>query len=82
VVRGSDHRHFHRDAGYLEGRRMRRSRENRATARRTDFGRDLISGQWAAAEFAALSRLWQLGHEGGVRVPYSTWQTSPSSPRR
>jgi RIO kinase 1 len=43
-------------------------------ATRTQFGRDLIAGQWAAAEFAALSRLWQLGGgdaaSGGVRVPY------------
>jgi RIO kinase 1 len=41
-------------------------------ARRTDFGRDLISGRWAQAEFDALSRLWQLAalRRGGVRVPY------------
>ena len=30
--RSSRHRLFHRDAGYLEGRRVRRSRENRAMA--------------------------------------------------
>ena len=52
----AEHRLFHRDAGYLEGRRVRRSRETRAMARRTEFGRDLLAGQWAAAEFAALSR--------------------------
>src|ERR1044072_3080682 len=28
--RSNEHRMFHRDAGYLEGRRMRRSREMRA----------------------------------------------------
>jgi RIO kinase 1 len=62
---------FHRDAGYLEGRRIRRSRETRAMARRTGFGRDLISAQWAQAEFEALSRLWQLHRQrGGIRVPY------------
>ena len=64
--RDSRHRAFHRDAGYLEGRRMRRSRENRAMATRTSFGRDLIAQQWAAAEFAILSRLW----EAAVAVPY------------
>ncbi|MDP2290941.1 MAG: RIO1 family regulatory kinase/ATPase [Actinomycetota bacterium] len=64
--RDPQHRLFHRDAGYLEGRRMRRSRENRAMATRTEFGRDLISGQWAFAEFAVLSRLWQMG----AAVPY------------
>jgi RIO kinase 1 len=64
--RGAEHRMFHRDAGYTEGRRVRRSRETRAMERRTGFGRDLLSGQWAAAEFAALSRLWA----DGVAVPY------------
>jgi RIO kinase 1 len=64
--RGGHHRLFHRDAGYLEGRRVRRSRENRAMATRTSFGRQLIAGQWAAAEFDILARLWS----AGVAVPY------------
>lgn len=50
----------------LEGRRLRRSREMRAMATRTAFGRNLIAEQWAVAEFAALSRLWSLG----APVPY------------
>jgi RIO kinase 1 len=57
---------FHRDAGYTEGRRVRRSRETRAMARRTEFGRELLAGQWAAAEFAALSALWPVE----APVPY------------
>jgi RIO kinase 1 len=64
--RSAEHRMFHRDAGYVEGRRVRRSREMRAMARRTGFGRDLLAGQWAAAEFAALARLWA----DGVAVAY------------
>jgi RIO kinase 1 len=64
--RDSDHRMFHRDAGYLEGRRVRRSRETRAMARRTDFGKALISGQWAQTEFNALGDLWGVG----LPVPY------------
>jgi Serine/threonine protein kinase involved in cell cycle control len=64
--RASEHRMFHRDAGYLEGRRVRRSREMRAMARRTDFGKELITGQWAFAEFDALCRLWAMG----MPVPY------------
>ncbi|GAA0906856.1 RIO kinase 1 [Virgisporangium ochraceum] len=69
--RAAEHRMFHRDAGYLEGRRERESRMNRATGNRTAFGREVIAGQWAGAEFAALGRLWQIGAEyGGVRVPY------------
>jgi RIO kinase 1 len=69
--RDPEHRLFHRDAGYLEGRRVRRSRENRAMAGRTAFGRQMIAGQWARAEFVALTRLWQLGRElGTIAVPY------------
>lgn len=64
--RSNDHRLFHRDAGYLEGRRMRRSREMRAMANRSAFGRNLIAERWAVAEFAALAKLWQLG----APVPY------------
>jgi RIO kinase 1 len=64
--RSSEHRMFHRDAGYLEGRRVRRSREMRAMATRTEFGRELIAGRWAAAEFDVLSRLWSVG----AAVPY------------
>ena len=64
--RGSENRLFHRDSGYLEGRRVRKSREMRAMARRTEFGRAMIAGQWAAAEFDALARLWELG----LPVPY------------
>ncbi|MGW4502485.1 serine protein kinase RIO [Micromonospora sp. NPDC004336] len=69
--RDAQHRLFHRDAGYLEGRRVRRSRENRAMAGRTAFGRQMIAGQWAAAEFDALARLWEIGARyGTISVPY------------
>jgi RIO kinase 1 len=69
--REAEHRLFHRDAGYVEGRRVRESRITRAMASRTRFGREALAGQWAAAEFDALTRLWQLGEESGrIRVPY------------
>ena len=64
--RPAERRLFHRDAGYTEGRRVRRSRETRAMAHRTEFGRELLAGQWAAAEFSALSALWR----AGAAVPY------------
>ncbi len=64
--RSAEHRLFHRDAQYLEGRRMRKSRENRAMASRSSFGRNLIAEQWTVAEFGALCRLWA----AGVAVPY------------
>ncbi|MEU7794706.1 RIO1 family regulatory kinase/ATPase [Micromonospora tulbaghiae] len=69
--RDAQHRLFHRDVGYLEGRRVRRSREMRAMTGRTAFGRQMIAGQWAAAEFAALSQLWEIGAASGrIAVPY------------
>jgi RIO kinase 1 len=62
---------FHRDAGYLEGRRVRASRVNRAMEKRTGFGKEAIAGTWAVAEFGALYRLWEVGEELGARiVPY------------
>jgi RIO kinase 1 len=94
--RDGDHRLFHRDAGYLEGRRVRRSREMRAMTNRTSFGKELIAGQWAAAEFGALSHLWELGQASGlIRVPYPVqrigtelmlefigdWETGEAAPR-
>lgn len=66
IYRSSEHRMFHRDSGYLEGRRVRRTRETRAMATRTAFGRELLAGKWAFAEFEALSKLWS----AGAAVPY------------
>ncbi|HEV7979539.1 serine protein kinase RIO [Amycolatopsis sp.] len=68
--RSDEHKLFHRDAGYLEGRRVRRSREMRAMESRSAFGRNLIAEQWAAAEFTFLSRLWS----AGAPVPYPVQQ--------
>ena len=64
--RDAGHRMFHRDGGYLEGRRVRESRVNRAVASRTAFGREAIAGQWAYAEFGALSRLYAAGIPGAL----------------
>jgi RIO kinase 1 len=64
--RDSKHRMFHRDSGYLEGRRVRESRDSRAMANRTVVGRRMIATQWANAEFSALCQLYQ----AGVPVPY------------
>jgi RIO kinase 1 len=64
--RSAEHRMFHRDSGYLEGRKTRESRVNRAMSSRSSFGREAIAGQWAYAEFAALIRLYQ----ASVPVPY------------
>jgi RIO kinase 1 len=64
--RSTEHRQFHRDASYVEGRRTRRSRDNRAMAKGTDWGRQVASGMWAYQEFQALTSLWT----AGVPVPY------------
>ncbi len=64
--RSAENRLFHRDVEYLDGRRVRESRDNRAMAKRTATGRAIIAQQWAKAELAALSML----HQVGAPVPY------------
>jgi RIO kinase 1 len=64
--RTSEHSDFHRSAIYTEGRGTRRSRDVRAVAKGTSFGRAVSRVQWAYAEFDALSRLTELG----ASVPY------------
>ena len=64
--RDAEHKMFQRDSAYLEGRRVRESRDSRAMAQRTAAGRQMIARQWSNAEFAALTQL----HGAGVPVPY------------
>ncbi|WP_233437842.1 serine protein kinase RIO [Agromyces laixinhei] len=64
--RGSEHSDFHRSTVYTEGRGTRRSRDARALAKGTTFGREVARVQWAYAEFEALRRLTELG----ASVPY------------
>ncbi|MDT9593948.1 RIO1 family regulatory kinase/ATPase [Nocardioides zeae] len=64
--RDSSRTDFHRSATYEEGRRLRRSRDTRAVARKSAYGRAVAASHWAAAEFVALSRAWS----AGVPVPY------------
>src|SRR6187431_2279039 len=45
--RGNDHRMFHRDTGYTEGRKIRRSRDRRAVAKGSRWGRQIQAGEWA-----------------------------------
>jgi RIO kinase 1 len=61
-----DHRLFHRSADYTATRRMRNTRDARAVAKKTSFGREVEAGQWAMAEWESLKRLWS----AGVPVPY------------
>jgi RIO kinase 1 len=64
--RAAEHKMFHRDSAYLEGRRARESRISRAMASRSTAGREMISLHWANAEFSALAQLYR----AGVPVPY------------
>jgi RIO kinase 1 len=64
--RGAELSDFHRSAVYTEGRRMRNTRDSRAVARGSAYGRRVAAGQWAAAEFVALCSAWSTG----VPVPY------------
>jgi RIO kinase 1 len=64
--RGEEHRNFHRSTAYSEGRRVRNSRDTRAMAKKSAFGRAVAAGQWALAEWDALVRFWNLG----LPVPY------------
>ena len=57
---------FTRSSQYEEGRRTRRSRDTRAIAKKSTFGRALAADHWALAEFDALSRMYA----AGAPVPY------------
>lgn len=64
--RSAEHRDFRRSASYTEGRRVRNTRDTRAMARKTAYGRAVEGAQWAWAEWESLKRC----HEAGVPVPY------------
>jgi len=64
--RGLEKRLFHRDAGYTDGRATRNTRDRRAMAKSTRWGRTVQAGEWARAEFGFLADLWS----AGLPVPY------------
>lgn len=64
--RDTDHRTFHRAASYTEGRSTKRSRDERALKRKSTWGREVATSEWAISEWNALVRCWRLG----VPVPY------------
>ncbi|MEO5652678.1 MAG: RIO1 family regulatory kinase/ATPase [Marmoricola sp.] len=64
--RSPEHSDFHRSTAYTEGRRARNSRDTRAVARRSAFGRSVAAAQWATAEWNSLKTCWSLG----LPVPY------------
>jgi len=64
--RSAERSDFHRSEMYREGRVERRSRDQRAVERGTAYGRSVAAVAWSYAEFAALSRAYELG----IPVPY------------
>lgn len=64
--RSPEQRDFHRSMVYEEGRKTRKSRDARAIANKTNYGRTLAAGHWAHSEFEALRSL----HAAGAPVPY------------
>jgi RIO kinase 1 len=65
--RSLEHGQFHRGTEYTEGRRTRRTRDQRAMEdRKSAWGRAVSATQWADAEFVALRDAWS----AGAPVPY------------
>jgi RIO kinase 1 len=64
--RGAETTDFHRSSRYTEGRGMRNTRDSRAVARGSAYGRSVSASRWAYAEFEALCTLYRLG----LPVPY------------
>ena len=64
--RGAETSDFHRSTRYTEGRGMRNTRDSRAVARGSAYGRSVSASRWAYAEFEALCTL----HRLGLPVPY------------
>jgi RIO kinase 1 len=65
VYKSSQDRTFRQRAEYTEGRAVRNSRDQRALAKRTRYGREQDEAHWRSAEVDVIYRL----HAAGVRVP-------------
>jgi RIO kinase 1 len=65
VYKEADRRSFRQAVDYTENRKTKNSREARAIAKRTRFGRESQEAAWQSAEVDALYRL----AAAGVRVP-------------
>lgn len=65
VYKTADKRSFKHRVAYTEGRKVRNSRQARAMAKRSRYGRAEEEAAWRTAEVDAIYRL----RSGGVRVP-------------
>jgi RIO kinase 1 len=57
---------FRHDVRYREGRQFRKSRDRRAVARMSTYGRRLLQDRWTGHEHDVMTRLWH----ADVAVPY------------
>ncbi|WP_051062307.1 RIO1 family regulatory kinase/ATPase domain-containing protein [Ilumatobacter nonamiensis] len=57
---------FVNDVQYREGRQFRKSRDRRAVAQMSTYGRRLLQDRWTGHEHEIMSRLWA----AGMSVPY------------
>ena len=65
VYKEANNRSFRQSVDYTEGRKVKNSRQSRAMAKGSKFGRESQEAAWQSAEVDALSRL----ANAGVRVP-------------
>src|SRR3954467_8578950 len=65
IYKEADKRSFRQAVDYTENRKVRNSRQARAMAKRTTFGRQQQEASWQSAEVDALYRL----DAAGMRVP-------------
>jgi RIO kinase 1 len=65
VYKDAQNRSFRQRADYTEGRTVRNTRQQRAMAKGSKYGKSLLEAEWQQAEVSALYRL----HAAKVRVP-------------
>jgi len=65
IYKDADSRTFKHRSDYLEGRKVRNSRDQRAMSKHTSYGRAKDEDAWRSAEVEAIYRL----RDAGVRVP-------------
>lgn len=64
--RKPERRQFHRSIAYTEDRGMRNTRDRRAVARNSKYGKSVQAAEWAGTEFGMLAELWS----ADLPVPY------------
>ena len=74
VYKDAKNRSFRQRADYTEGRTVRNTRQARAMAKGSKYGKALLEAEWQQAEVSALYRLHAAGC--GCHLPTTTATTS------